>query len=115
MTKRVGMSSEGARVVQVAALQIVQQDLSMCSPEYSPASPSPSRHRVSGAKVSRGKVLTPPLDRTGTDLPPSLVHRHIRPPPICGPIEVNAYTDSNDDEEEEPNDIASHHEQLAAL
>ena len=56
------------------------------------------------------------MDRTGTDLPPSLVRRHIRPPSICGLIEVHAYTDSdNDDEEEEPSDIASLREQLATL
>ena len=81
----------------------------MYSLEYTPASPSPPRHRVTGAKVGRGKVLTPPLDRTGMDLPPSSVHLHIRPPPIRGPIEVHAYTDSDDDgeEEEEPNNIAS--------
>ena len=105
--------------MQVAALQMVQQDLSMYSPEYSPASPSPPHHRMSGAKVGRGKVHTPLLDRTGIDLPPSSVHRHIRPPPICGPIEVHAYTDSDvdddDEEEEEPSDIASLREQLAAL
>ena len=87
------------------------------SPEYSPASPSPPRHRVSGAKVGRGKVLTPPLDCAGTDLPPGSVRRHIWPPPIRGPLEVHAYTDSDDDdeEEEEPSDIASLREQLAAL
>ena len=97
---------------------MLQQDLSTYSLEYTPASPSPPRHRVSGAKVGRGKVLTPPLDRTGMNLPPSLVHRHIRPPPIRGPIEVHAYTDSDNDdeeEEEEPSDIASLHEQLAAF
>ena len=46
-----------------------------------------------------------------------MVRRHIWPPPICGPIEVHAYTDSDDDEEEEeePNDVASLREQLAAL
>ena len=71
---------------------------------------------MSGAKVGRGKVLTPPLDHTGMDLLPSSVRRHIRPPPIRGPIEVHAYTDSDDDEEEEePNNIASLREQLAAL
>jgi hypothetical protein len=71
---------------------------------------------MTGAKVGRGKVLTPPLDHTGMDLPPSSVRRHIRPPPIRGPIEVHAYTDSDDDEEEkEPNDVASLREQLAAL
>jgi len=43
------------------------------------------------------------------------VRRHIRPPPIRGPIEVHAYTDSDEEEEEEPNDIASLCEQLAAL
>ena len=96
---------------------MVQQDLSTYSPEYTPASPSPPRHRMTGAKVGRGKVLTPPLDRTGMDLPPSSVRLHIRPPPICGPIEVHTYTDSDDDEEEEeePNDVASLREQLAAL
>ena len=121
MTKRTGTSSGGARVAQVAALQMVQQELSTYSPEYTPASPSPPRHRVIGAKVSRGKVLTPPLDYTGMDLPPSSVRRHIRPPPIRGPIEVHTYTGSDDDEEEEeeeeeePNDVASLCEHLIAL
>ena len=109
MTKRAGTSSGGARVVQVAALQMVQQDLSTYSAKYTPASRSPPRHRVTGAKVGRGKVLNPPLDRTGMDLPPSSVRRHIRPPPIRGPIEVHAYTDSDydEEEEEEPNNVAS--------
>ena len=49
------------------------------------------------------------------DLPPSSVRRHIPPPPIRGLIEVHAYTDSDDNEEEEPNDVASLREQLAAL
>ena len=105
MTKRAGTSLGGARVAQIDALQMVQQDLSTYSPEYTPTSPSPPRHRVTGAKV-----LTPPLDRTGTDLPPSSVRRHIRPPPIRGPIEVHAYTDSdndNEEEEEDPNDVSS--------
>jgi hypothetical protein len=72
---------------------------------------------MTGAKVGRGKVLIPPLDRTGMNLPPSSVRRHISPPPIRGPIEVHAYTDSDDDEEEEEelNDVASLREQLAAL
>ena len=63
-------------------------------------------------------MLTPPLDHTGTDLLPSLVRRHIRPPPIRGPIEVHAYTDFNDDDdndEEEPSDITSLRKKLAAL
>ena len=118
MTKRAGTSSGGARVAQVAAQQMVQQDLSTYSPQYTPASPSPPRHHVTGAKDSRGKVLTPPLDRTGMDLPPSSVRCHVRPPPIRGPIEVHAYTDSDDDEEEEeeePNDVASLREKLATL
>ena len=70
-----------------------------------------------GVKVGRGKVLNPLLDRTSMDLPPSLVRRHIRPPPIRGPIEVHAYTDSDydEEEEEEPNDVTSLREQLAAL
>ena len=72
---------------------------------------------MSGAKVGRGKVLTPSLDHTGTNFPPSSMRRHIRPPPIHGPIEVHTYTDSDDDdkEEEQPKDIASLREQLAAL
>ena len=117
--KRAGTSSGGALVAQVAALQMVQQDLSTYSPEYSPTSPSPPRHRVTGAKVDMGKGLTPPLDRNGTDLQPGSVRRHIRPPPIRRPPEIHAYTDSDDDdeegEEEEPNDIASLREQLATL
>jgi len=72
---------------------------------------------VIGAKVGRGKVLTPPLDRSGVDSPPDLVRRHIRPPPIRGPPEIHTYTDTSDDndEEEEPTDVASLREQLAAL
>ena len=96
----------------------MQQDLPTYSPEYSPASPSPPRHRMSGAKVGRGEVLTPPLDRNSTDLLPGSVRRQIWPPPICGPPEVHAYTDSDNDEEEEeeePSDIASLRKQLAAL
>ena len=112
MTKHAGTSSGGARVSQVAALQMVQRDLSTYCLEYSPASPSPPRHRVSGAKVSSGKVLPPLLDCSGTYLLLGSVRRHIRPPPIRGPIEVHVYTDSDnddddDDEEEEPRNIAS--------
>ena len=59
MTKHAGMSSVGTRVAQVAVLQMVQQDLSRYSPEYTPASPSPPCHRVTRAKVGRGKVLIP--------------------------------------------------------
>jgi len=71
---------------------------------------------MTGAKVGSGKVLTPPLDRTGMDIPPSSVRRHIRPPPIRVPIEVHAYTDSDDEEEEEePNDVTSLREHLTAL
>ena len=73
---------------------------------------------MTGAKVGRGKVLTPPLDRTGMDLSPGSVSRHIPPPPIRGPAKVHAYTDFDDDddnEEEEPSDITSLRKQLAAL
>ena len=63
ITKRAGTSSAG-RVAQVAALSVVQVDSLMYSPQYSPASPSPPRYRVTGAKVERGKVLTPPMDRS---------------------------------------------------
>ena len=64
-----------------------------------------------------GKVIIPPLDQTGTDLPPGSVRRHIRPPQIHGPPEIHAYTNSDDNEndDEEPNDIASLCEQLATL
>ena len=78
------------------------------------SAPGPSNFGWFRHKVSRGEVLTPPLDRTGMDLPPSSVHRHIRPPPICGPIAVHAYNDE-EEEEEEPNDVASLCEQLATL
>ena len=82
MTKCMQTSSGGACVAQVGALQVVQLDSSTYSPEYFPASPSPPRYRVTEAKVGRGKVLTPPLDRVGIDLPPGSVRCHIRPPPI---------------------------------
>ena len=63
-------------------------------------------------------MLTPPLDRSGIDSPPDTVRRHIKPPPIRGPPEIHAYTDTKDedeDEEEEPTDVASLRAQLAAL
>jgi hypothetical protein len=47
------------------------------------------------------------------------VRRHIKPPPIRGPPEINAYTDTGgedeDEEEEEPADVVSLRAQLAAL
>ena len=89
VTKHAGTSSMGALVAQVAALQAVQIDSSTYSSEYSTASPSPPRYRVTGAKVGRGKVLTPPLDRSGVDSLPDTVRCHIRPPPICGPPEIH--------------------------
>ena len=71
------------------------------------------------SKVGRGKVLTPPLDRSGVVSPPDTVGRHIKPPPICGPYEIHAYTDTvdkdEDEEEEKPTDVASLRTQLAAL
>ena len=70
-----------------------------------------------GAKVGRRKVLTLPLDRSGVVSPPDTVRRHIKPPPIRGPPEIHAYTDTEDktdDNEEEPTDIAALREQLAA-
>ena len=118
VTKRVGTSSAG-HVTQVAALQVVQVDSPTYSPQYSSASPSPPRYRVTGAKVGRGKVLTPPLDRSGVDSPPDTVRHHIQPPPIRGPPEIHAYIDTEDEdkdeEEENPTDVASLHAQLAAL
>ena len=88
VTKRTGTSSAG-RVVQVTALSVVQVDSPTYSPQYSPASSSPPHYRVTGAKVGRGKVLTPPLDRSGVDSLPDTVWCHIRPPPICGPPEIH--------------------------
>ena len=90
------------------------------SPEYSPASPSLPRTCVVGWRVGPGKELRPPLDREereSIDSNSRSVQRFTSPPPIWGPLEIHAYTDSDDDndEEEEPNDIASLHEQLAAL
>ena len=99
--------------MQVAALYAVMPK----SPEYSPASPSPPRTRVVGRKVGRGKELRPPLDREERELidsNPGSVQWFISPPPIRGPPEVYAYTDSND-EEEERKDIAALREQLTAL
>ena len=63
-------------------------------------------------------MLTPPLYRSGVDSPPDTVRRHIKPPPIRGPPEIHAYTNTEDEdkeEEEEPTDVASLHAQLAAL
>ena len=77
---------------------------------------------MTGAKVGRGKVLTPPLDRSGVVSPPDTMRRHIKPPPIHGPPEINVYTDTEDEdeddeeeEEEEPTDIAALRAQLASL
>ena len=121
VTKHAVTSSVG-RVAQVAALSVMQVDSPTNSPQYSPASPSPPRYRVTGAKVGRGKVLTPPLDRSGVVSPPDMVRRHIKPPPIRGPPEIHACTDTEDEdkddkeeEEEEPTDIAALRAQLASL
>ena len=74
---------------------------------------------MTGAKVGRGKVLTPSLDRSGVDSPPDTVRHHINPSPIRGPPEIHTYTDTEDEdeaeEEEEPTDVSSLHAQLAAL
>ena len=91
VTNRTGTSSEGARVAQVAALQAVQIDSSTYSLEYSPTSPSPPRYRVAGAKVGRGKVLTPPLDRSGVDSLLDTVRCHIRLPLIRGSLDPCLY------------------------
>ena len=96
----------------------MQIDSSTYSSEYSPASPSPPRYCVTGAKAGRGKVLTPLLDRSGVDSPPDMVRRHIKLPLIRGPLEIHAYADTedeDDDEDKEPTDVASLHEQLVAL
>ena len=99
VTKHAGTSSVG-RVTQVTALLVVQVDSPTYSPQYSPASPRPPHYCVTGAKVGRGKVLTSPLDRSGVDSPPDTVRRHIKPPPIRGPPEIHAYTDTKDEDED---------------
>ena len=52
VTKRTGTSSAG-RVAQVAALSVVQVNSPTYSPQYSPASPSPPRYYMTGAKRAR--------------------------------------------------------------
>ena len=85
--------------MQVVALQAVMPK----SPQYSPASPSPPRIRMVGRKVGRGKELHPPLDweeRESIDSNSGSVRRFRSPPPIRGPLEIHAYTDSDKEEEE---------------
>ena len=99
--------------MQVAALQAVMSK----SPEYSLASPCLPHTRVIRWMVGRGRELRPPLDREereSIDYNPRSVRWFRSPPPIRGPPEVYAYTDSDDDEEEK-SDIAALREQLAAL
>ena len=82
------------------------------------ASPSPPRYRVVGAKVGAGKVLCPPLDCGDADSLLDSVQRFVKPPPICGPPDIHACTDSGDDDddgEEEPTDVTALREQLATL
>lgn len=60
----------------------------------------------------------PPLDREereSIDSNSGSVRRFRSPPPIRGPPEIYACTDSDDVEEEENDDIAALREQLAAL
>jgi hypothetical protein len=105
-------SPSGGDVAYVAALQMVPPK----SPEYTPASPSPPRHRVHEQKVGIGKVLSPPLDRKereSVESNPRSVRRTRSPPRIRGPPEIWAYMDS--DEEEEGVEIKELREQLAAL
>ena len=99
--------------MKVAALQAVMPK----SPKYSPASPSLACVRVVGQKVGREKELRQPLDREereSIDSNPGSVRRFRLPPPIQGPPEVYAYTNSDDDKEER-SDIAALREQLVAL
>jgi hypothetical protein len=103
-------------MAQVAALLEVM----LKSPEYSLASPSPPHTHGVGWKVSRGKELRPPLDREereSIDSNSGSVRRFISPPPIQGPPDIHAYTNSEEEEEEkeEKDDIAALCEQLAAL
>ena len=86
--------------------------------EYSPASPSPPRTRVVGRKVGREKELLLPLDcgeRESVDSNPSTGRRFLSPPAIRGPHEINSYTNSSKEEEDEKDNIAALREQLAAL
>jgi predicted nuclease with TOPRIM domain len=68
--------------------------------------------------VGIGKVLSPPLDRGVRESINStlgLVRRTHSLPPIRGPLEIWAYTDSSEEEEEEGNEIKELREQLATL
>jgi hypothetical protein len=72
---------------------------------------------VRGAKVGIGKVLSPPLDRGEREVIDSTlgsVRRTHSPPPIRGPPEIWAYTDS-DEEEEDGAEIKELREQLTVL
>ena len=53
-------------------------------------------------------------ERESIDSNSRSVQRFTSPPPIRGPPEIHAYTDS-DEEEEEKDNIAALHEQVAAL
>ena len=112
--KRLVPLYSSGHIVQVAALQAVMSK----SPEYSPTSASPPRTRVVGWKVDHGKELRPPLDcgeRESVDSNPSTGRRFLSPPAIRGPPEINSYTDSSKEEEDEKDNIAALREQLAAL
>ena len=100
---------------------MVQPDSPMYSPEYSPTSPSQPCYRVVGAMVGARKVLRPPLGHgevESVDSASDSMLCFIKPPPIRGPPEIHAYTDSDDDvddEKPEGTDVAALRQQLAAL
>jgi hypothetical protein len=74
---------------------------------------------VRGQKVGIGKVLSPPLDRGKReyiDSNPGSVWHTRSPPLICDPLEIWAYTDSDEEEEEEEGpEIKELREQLTTL
>ena len=71
--------------------------------------------------VGARKVLRPPLDHgevESVDSASDSVLCFIKPPPIRGPPEIHAYTDSDDDvddEKPEGTDVAALYQQLIAL
>ena len=70
-------------------------------------------------QVGIGMTLYPPWDRDEGELidsNPDSIWRFCLPIPICGPLNIRAYTSSEkDDEEEVGSEIAALHELLAAL
>jgi hypothetical protein len=88
------------------------------SPRYTPANPSLPRHHVLGQKFGIGKFLSPPLgrgERESIDSNLGSVWHTRLPQLIHGPPEIWAYTNSDNEVEEENADIKELREKLSAL